>query len=68
MVQEKKITFNKAVKIIKSTEGYKTNLHKKATYSPGWLKPDRAVKKIMFRYYKGTEGFIWSEWYEIIKE
>ncbi len=51
--------------MIKTTEGFKTDLHKKETYSPGWLKPDKTARRIMFRYYKGREGFTWSEWYEI---
>lgn len=54
-----------AENMIKSAEGYKTDLHAGKTYSPGWLKLDKDVKRIMFRYYKGVEGFTWSEWYEI---
>jgi hypothetical protein len=60
-----KISFSKAVKMIKTTEGYKTNLHRGKTFSPGWLKPDKKTRRVMFRYYKGREGFAWSGWYEI---
>jgi len=60
-----KISFEKAVKMTKSTEGYKTDLHKNKTFSAGWIKPDKKVSRIMFRYYKGRDGFSWSEWYEI---
>lgn len=65
MAKNQKITFNKAVKMIKTTEGFKTNLHKNKTFSPGWLKLDKEASRIMFRYYKGRDGFTWSDWYEI---
>ncbi len=53
--------------MIKKAEGYKTDLHTGDTFSPGWLTLDKKAKKIRFRFYKGREGFSWSEWYEIFK-
>jgi hypothetical protein len=55
------------VAMIKKAEGYKTDLHTGDTFSPGWLNLDKKAKKIRFRFYKGREGFSWSEWYEIFK-
>jgi len=49
----------------KETEGYKTDLNRKDTFCPGWLVPDKKARKIKFRFYKGVEGFTWSDWYDI---
>jgi hypothetical protein len=62
-----KISFNKAVAMIKKSEGFKTDLDKKNTFSPGWLDLDKKAVKIRFRHYRGRDGFTWSGWYYIKK-
>jgi len=62
----RKISFNKAVEMVKESEGYKTDLNRKDTFCPGWLKLDKKACRIKFRSYKGINGFIWSDWYEIV--
>jgi hypothetical protein len=60
-----KISFRKALEMVKKTEGYKTDLNSKNTFCPGWIEPDKKAKRIKFRFYKGVNGFSWSEWYDI---
>ena len=54
--------------MVKESEGYKTDLNKKDTFCPGWLKLDKKASRIKFRSYKGIDGFIWSDWCEIEKK
>ncbi len=53
--------------MIKKSEGFKTDLHKKNTFSPGWIGLDKKAVNIRFRHYRGRDGFTWSEWYYIQK-
>jgi hypothetical protein len=62
-----KISYGKAVAMTKETEGFKTDLHQKNTFSAGWLGLNKKALKIKFRHYRGREGFTWSDWYYIQK-
>lgn len=66
MEKIKKTSITKELKK-KDCEGYKTDLNHKNAINPGWIPVNNYAKKIKFRYYKGKSGFIWSDWYEIIK-
>ena len=51
----------------KDCEGYKTDLNLNDSFSPGWTSVNIHASKIKFRYYKGKDGFEWSDWFLIIK-